>query len=574
MQESSVPPEPDGDSSSAQTGKAEPSAAPEPASDARAESASPGAASDIADEPHGPSHDLIVGLVGAVGTDLPFVERTLETHLQSLGFRVFMRSLSSLINREFGGGLRSRDEVPYDQYVMERMTAGNVLREHWDSADAVALLAIEEIRRTRDDLPDESPGCAFIVRSVKRPEEVNLLRDVYRGQFVLIGCHASRTLRIKNLANQIARSRSSGRPDPHRAQAEVLADRDEQEQGPVTDPVEERKRLKDFGQSLEDTFPLADCYISLDELGLAEVSLKRFCDALLGSPFITPSKDEVAMFHAQAAGVRSADLSRQVGAAIATTAGDILAIGCNEVPRAGGGAYWEGDPNDARDFRLGRDGNQDQRDRAVQEVFDVLKARKLLTPDAVNAGAKAFRESLEDTRVDGLIEFTRATHAEMAALLDAARRGTSVLGCTLYTSAFPCHNCAKHIVAAGINRVVFIEPYPKSLAAELHGDAIAVDDASGCGASVTFEHFTGIAPHNYFPFFQARGKRKDGDGEPDRFSVATIKPKLQANFHANILRFEKAAIVDLEALRAALQSPAPDQLDSEPGTEVSSVEPT
>ncbi|MDN3612645.1 hypothetical protein QWZ16_23945 [Vibrio ostreicida] len=26
---------------------------------------------------------------------------------------------------------------------------------------------------------------------------------------------------------------------------------------------------------------------------------------------------------------------------------------------------------------------------------------------------------------------------------------------------FPCHNCAKHIVASGIKRVVYVEPYPK-----------------------------------------------------------------------------------------------------------------
>ena len=172
---------------------------------------------------------------------------------------------------------------------------------------------------------------------------------------------------------------------------------------------------------MEASFPLADAYVNLEERTDAATALGRFCDLLLERrPFVSPSKEEFAMFHAGAAAVRSADLSRQVGAAIATADGEIIAVGCNDVPRAGGGLYWEGEPDDARDFRLGVDGNQDQRDRALHEVFNVLKARGLLTTAADNAGHEAFAKALDDTRVDGLIEFTRSTHAEMTALLDAS----------------------------------------------------------------------------------------------------------------------------------------------------------
>ena len=508
----------------------------------------------------GPVDDLVLALVGAVGTNLPWVEGTLETHLLSLGFKVHRISLSGLIGREFGDELSAREDVPYDEYVMQRMTAGNVLRRHWERADAVALLAIEEIRRERDEYGENPPACAFILRSVKRDEEVLQFRNAYRGQFLLVGCHAPRTQRINQLADDIARSRSTGRPDPQRAYAERLADRDENEHGEVTDPPAIREDYKLFGQCVEDTFSVADGYVNLQELGVAESALRRFCDLVLGSPFISPSRDEVAMFHAQAAAVRSSDMSRQVGAAIATPEGDIIAIGCNEVPRAGGGAYWEGDRDDARDFKRGFDGNEDQRKRALQEVFEVLKARELLTNKAVAAGAKAFLECLDDTRVDGLIEFTRATHAEMAALLDAARRGSSVRGCVLYTSTFPCHNCAKHIVSAGISRVVFIEPYPKSLAGELHGDAIEIDERCDSRPTVHFEHFSGVAPDNYFALFRATGKRKAPDGGPQRFSIAEINPKLRGNFREDIYPFEQAVIEDLDALRENLGSPTSEML--------------
>lgn len=143
------------------------------------------------------NEDLVIGLVGAVGTDLPWVERQLVDHLKRLGFSVETLSLSELMTAAYETSLPERSTVPYDEYVHNRMTAGNVLRSHWESPDAVALLAVEEIRRRRDALPEDSPApMAFILRSLKRPEEVALLRTVYRGQFVLMGCHTPRDLRL------------------------------------------------------------------------------------------------------------------------------------------------------------------------------------------------------------------------------------------------------------------------------------------------------------------------------------------------------------------------------------------
>jgi deoxycytidylate deaminase len=70
-----------------------------------------------------------------------------------------------------------------------------------------------------------------------------------------------------------------------------------------------------------------------------------------------------------------------------------------------------------------------------------------------------------------LTEFGRDVHAEMSAIVSAARRGTSTEGAYLYCTTFPCHNCAKHIIAAGIRQVVYVEPYAKSFAAEFHLDS-------------------------------------------------------------------------------------------------------
>lgn len=94
--------------------------------------------------------------------------------------------------------------------------------------------------------------------------------------------------------------------------------------------------------------------------------------------------------------------------------------------------------------------------------------------------------------------------------------GVNPRGGVLYCTTFPCHNCAKHIIAAGIERVFYVEPYPKSLAAELHGDAIAVDQK--IANRVCFLAFTGIAARRYFDLFSLQVssgrpvRRKDGSG--------------------------------------------------------------
>lgn len=50
-------------------------------------------------------------------------------------------------------------------------------------------------------------------------------------------------------------------------------------------------------------------------------------------------------------------------------------------------------------------------------------------------------------------------HAEQNAVADAARRGSSVEGCTAYVTHFPCINCAKILAAAGIAEIKYHADY-------------------------------------------------------------------------------------------------------------------
>jgi cytidine deaminase len=155
-------------------------------------------------------------------------------------------------------------------------------------------------------------------------------------------------------------------------------------------------------------------------------------------------------------------------------------------------------------------------DRFAQLHWFNDSKEKELSEHPINSVSAALKESaIRGSRIMDALEFLRAVHAEMCALMNAARRGIPVKGCTLYVTTFPCHECARHIIAAGIDKVVYLAPYPKSLALELHSDAIALE-VTNCNTNngqVIFKPFIGLAPSNFQRYF-AMLKRHDDDDNP------------------------------------------------------------
>ena len=83
------------------------------------------------------------------------------------------------------------------------------------------------------------------------------------------------------------------------------------------------------------------------------------------------------------------------------------------------------------------------------------------------------------------------------------------------------------IVAAGIQRVVYIEPYPKSLVNELYPDSIEVDAAHVRDTHVNFEPFVGVAPRRYLDLFSlGEMERKDKLGKIREWDRSIASPRL------------------------------------------------
>ena len=105
-------------------------------------------------------------------------------------------------------------------------------------------------------------------------------------------------------------------------------------------------------------------------------------------------------------------------------------------------------------------------DRNVGAV--IVKDKRIMTTgyNGAPAGIKSCRDKGECMRINlGIPSGTRhelcyAIHAEQNAIIQAAKLGIAIDGCTLYCTHYPCSICAKMIVNAGIRRLVYIYPYP------------------------------------------------------------------------------------------------------------------
>ncbi len=470
--------------------------------------------------------ELFFGLIAPVGSDLSGIIEELKRSLVDVGYQTETVHLIELIHEL--ERWKDLPETPLDDRINKHMDAGNELRRETKRGDAIAMLGVGNIQKLRSlrsgKREEPAPNIAYILRSLKHPSEVETLRRIYQAGFFGIAAYSPRNRRVEHLASSIAESHHRFQSGEFRAGAEALSQRDEAE-------------ADRFGQDVRDTFPLADLFVDTSDPPGASRSIKRFIELLFEHPFHTPTKDESAMFHSQAAALRSSSLGRQVGAVITTMEGNIIAVGTNEVPKAAGGFYWCDDTPDHRDFTLGYDTNDKIKVNIITEIIQYLSEAGWLTEDKrrtdiqqlVSLAVRGDERVIPRTaQVMNVTEFGRSVHAEMAAITDAARRGIPLAGATLYTTTFPCHNCTKHIVAAGISRVVYVEPYPKSLAVDLHLDAIEVDAPAG-GASVNFKPFVGISPRRYIDLFTA-GKSKTDEGRVITWNASSSTPRFASMY--------------------------------------------
>jgi len=444
--------------------------------------------------------EIIIGIVSPVGTKLESTIAVLKSEFEKKRFEFHHVKISSMFS-SVAKTLGYADTLDFDNKfdrIDKFIKFGNYLRDTIGTK-GLSALAISQIAEKRaKPLSDNIKGIAYVVDQLKTEHEVEQLREMYGSRFLQISVYSARDVRVDNLAKEIAHSFQKRDGNKFRHLAEELVVRDEDE----TDVPN--------GQRVGKIFQLADVVINddrSDDGSRVSDQVCRFIELLFGHNGFSPNHLEYGMYLAHSAALRSLDLSRQVGAAIFRATGEIASLGANEVPKAGGGTYWSDDKNDAREYTLNKDSNDVRKRELLEEVVSIL------LPDGGQL-SDSQKKRLEKSQFMDALEYGRIIHAEMSAISDAARLGISIQGGTLYCTTFPCHMCSKHIVASGISRVVFLEPYPKSLTSDLHADSVKIEGTTrgsyGKFSAVEFTPFFGITPRRYREFF-SRTKRKVAD---------------------------------------------------------------
>lgn len=189
--------------------------------------------------------ELFFALVYPVGTDADLVFNVLSDGLADLSYRSQELHLIELLTGE-------PSRHVFDRYS-KRMDAGNEFRKDFGSPDnrqdAFALYAAAAVLSNRNKkLADKAflervlQRHAYVIRSLKRREEVDTLRTIYGDALIVIAAHSPRKSRRDRLTWEIAKSdASTAISASHRPEAESLISRDE------------READDQFGQRVSDT---------------------------------------------------------------------------------------------------------------------------------------------------------------------------------------------------------------------------------------------------------------------------------------------------------------------------------
>ncbi|MCU7838658.1 MAG: deoxycytidylate deaminase [Candidatus Thiodiazotropha sp. (ex Troendleina suluensis)] len=485
------------------------------------------------------SQEIVIAFSGPVGSGIKSVIEHFEACIKKVGYTAVKIKLSDKIKDAYKIlSIDKPDEINerirninldtlsgYERYD-KLQDIGNFLRSQYES-DILAQYAItdiilhraeqakkeyNELVKSKEIDPNETDLATFtieqfvpsktvyLIDQLKNPAEVDLLKDVYGDLYYLIGVLCGERERVRNLKGDNVNEREA---------LQVM--------------IRDRKEEERSGQQLEKTLKYSDYFIRNTEADSQHIEEKinRFINVIHDVGVLTPGEDEHAMYIAHSAAMKSACLSRQVGACITNKSGQVLATGCNDVPKFGGGLFCSDDKPDFRCYNKDRKcHNEDYKQHHIrEELKGVLEMHKVKNKEQI------LQSVFEVTRVKDLMEFSRSIHAEMDAITSIARSGSSsTKNCTLYTTTYPCHNCARHIIAAGIDKVIYIEPYEKSLAIELHGEAISSEDE--VNNKVAFIHFEGVAPRKYQDFFLSNSDKKNNDGTLKLNELYELKQKI------------------------------------------------
>ena len=488
---------------------------------------------------------LVFALSGKIGSGVSFVRDKLNQELYTYGYDTEIIDVAEMVlvnGYEQYSDDRDAKEITNlsrAERAKELQRRGNYLRERGGNDFIAKVIFFDYIYEELINKNEINKRKAYIIDSLKNPAEATFFRKVFGSAVYLIGVMADGEIRKTRL---IERKNYT------------------EEDYNFISSIDEGEQQESWGQNSIATIIEADYFFdnnfdTKDEIAKESERLLRL---IFRTGIDTPRVDEEGMNVAFQVSLKSACLSRQVGAAIYSARGEILSTGFNDVPQFLGGLYgFDGSSPDKRCWVYGaKCYNDDEKNKIIDEILglahenisnqveekDILQngGEKVVVGVMDDAIRNAFRNALNRSRVRKLLEFSRSIHAEMEAILSVARKGVQgLIGSTLYCTTYPCHNCAKHIVGAGITRVVYLEPYEKSLAIKLHTDSISDASKEKREKRLILDSYKGVAPRRFNQFFSSHGfdRKKQGlfiDNDRRRSALYPVGAQNKIEFKARL----------------------------------------
>lgn len=375
---------------------------------------------------------LVIGLTGPLGSG---VSATAEA-LGKNGFQVV--KLSGPIRDELRKSERLGPDSPINEKTVrdfrkKLQDIGNEGRRQSSSfwLDKIQIDTVSDV----------------VIDGIRNYKEVCELRRRYHREFYLIALYASPERRWKRVESMYDGNHRLFERDDRRDSAEDLPDDVGQQ---VSTCVQQSDYVlvneNDAGSST------ARCRWIFDELK-DNLRLMRAADELASSSYCRPpSQDEVQMATAFAQSHMSRCLKRKVGAVIVSDKNIPLAMGYNENPIGF-------EPCLNKFKHCFKDENMHKKLEGWKKVIcpscgiensDLRPPWKCASPDCGEDLKSIFFPSRN-------MELCTAIHAEERAIRSL---GSGNAAHTLYATTYPCFQCARYIVDAGIKKVVYVEAYP------------------------------------------------------------------------------------------------------------------
>lgn len=406
---------------------------------------------------------LLIALTGSVGSGSSWVADFLS---KEDGFRVFS------IRKEILEKEAKKKNIDLTKNRRSKLqTIGNNLRkEDIRKGNFGGIL----IRKAIGILEREKCKKPIVVCSIKNPSEVKELKK-YSNAY-LIAVDTSFQIRWERIREE--------QYDNNLAQ--FLAD-DERDKDEGLTIKNQDGKICYYGQQVQKCVDLADIVIDNDkDFNDSEENVERFKKKIrqhivvIRKPgYRNPNNMELLMNNAYCTSLQSRCLKRQVGAIIIKEekedveyTGDnndklggyyLISAGCNNVP--------EGQSDCNTKFRTC------YRDKVKKKLFKTItycpscgtKLRNGKCPNKEKCEYSKEKSDVREKFVFGKgLDLCRSLHAEETAMLQISYLGGFPLKDTiLYTTTFPCLLCAKKIIANGIKKVVYVEPYPMPEAKEM-----------------------------------------------------------------------------------------------------------